>query len=221
MWHPPEAVRHALPPGEWPSAAEAAASRWFSHVDVGPIRLTTRTWVPAMVPWRATESGFVTDEVLAWYERFAQGRPRFGYRERVTGTHLPHIRDLPRRLPGIFAADGWECMPTALADARGPFGRNVAPAGRIRRALREAGLSTPIVVSGGISTFRQAEDALARGDANYCEGLDQMHKQVTCKLWDRASVDEPGVRSYDGKRRVTARAWTDPDEGGGNMSVTA
>ena len=28
---------------------------------------------------------------------------------------------------------------------------------------------------------------------NYCEGLDQHHKQVTCKLWDRVAVDEPGV----------------------------
>jgi len=34
-----------------------------------------RTWVPAMVPWRATEDGFVTDDVLAWYARFAEGRP--------------------------------------------------------------------------------------------------------------------------------------------------
>src|SRR5215216_8092989 len=29
---------------------------------------------------------------------------RFGYRERVTDTHLKHIRDLPQELPGIFAA---------------------------------------------------------------------------------------------------------------------
>ena len=29
---------------------------------------------------------------------------RFGYRERVTDTHLQHIRELPRELPGIFAA---------------------------------------------------------------------------------------------------------------------
>ena len=34
-----------------------------------------RTWVPAMVPWRATEDGFVTPEVLEWYARFAEGRP--------------------------------------------------------------------------------------------------------------------------------------------------
>ncbi len=28
-----------------------------------------------MVPWRATEDGFVTDAVVEWYARFAQGRP--------------------------------------------------------------------------------------------------------------------------------------------------
>ncbi|MDQ1346723.1 MAG: dimethylglycine catabolism, partial [Acidobacteriota bacterium] len=36
------------------------------------MRLAERTWVPAMVPWRATEEGFVTPEVLVWYERFAR-----------------------------------------------------------------------------------------------------------------------------------------------------
>jgi 2,4-dienoyl-CoA reductase-like NADH-dependent reductase (Old Yellow Enzyme family) len=38
---------------------------------------------------------------------------------------------------------------------------------------------------------------------NYCEGLDQMHKPVTCKLWDRIGRDEPGVaRTSDGRRLV-------------------
>jgi 2,4-dienoyl-CoA reductase-like NADH-dependent reductase (Old Yellow Enzyme family) len=43
---------------------------------------------------------------------------------------------------------------------------------------------------------------------NYCEGLDQKHKQVTCQLWDREALDEPGVRlSHDGKRRLVAPLW--------------
>ena len=43
---------------------------------------------------------------------------------------------------------------------------------------------------------------------NYCEGLDQMHKQVTCKLWDRVDLDEAGIsKSTDGKRRLLAPAW--------------
>ena len=43
---------------------------------------------------------------------------------------------------------------------------------------------------------------------NYCEGLDQKHKQVTCNLWDRLQLDEPGIRkSKDGRRRLTAPSW--------------
>jgi 2,4-dienoyl-CoA reductase-like NADH-dependent reductase (Old Yellow Enzyme family) len=43
---------------------------------------------------------------------------------------------------------------------------------------------------------------------NYCEALDQRHRQVTCELWDREELDEPGVRrSADGKRRLTPPAW--------------
>jgi 2,4-dienoyl-CoA reductase-like NADH-dependent reductase (Old Yellow Enzyme family) len=43
---------------------------------------------------------------------------------------------------------------------------------------------------------------------NYCEALDQRHRQVTCELWDREALDEPGVRmSADGKRRLTPPRW--------------
>jgi hypothetical protein len=46
---------------------------------------------------------------------------------------------------------------------------------------------------------------------NYCEGLDQKHKQVTCQLWDRVQLDEPGVKfSRDGRRRLTAPRWATP-----------
>ncbi|MDC0667611.1 oxidoreductase [Nannocystis radixulma] len=75
MWTPPDKIRHAIPPARWPSAEEAAASRWFSPIDVGPTRLHARTWVPAMVPWRASDDGLVTPDVIAWYERFAAGEP--------------------------------------------------------------------------------------------------------------------------------------------------
>jgi dimethylglycine catabolism A len=75
MWRPVERIRHDPRSGRWPSAAEAAASRLFSPVRVGPLTLTQRTWVPAMVPWRASDAGFVTPEVLEWYECFARGRP--------------------------------------------------------------------------------------------------------------------------------------------------
>ena len=34
---------------------------------------------------------------------------RFGYRERVTDTHLKHIRELPRELPGDFCCGCGPC----------------------------------------------------------------------------------------------------------------
>ena len=48
-----------------------------------------RTWVPAMVPWRATADGFVTPEVLDWYARFAEGQPG------VLVVEATGIRDVP------------------------------------------------------------------------------------------------------------------------------
>lgn len=483
MWRFENPQRHPLPEARWPSEQEAAGSLLFSPIEVGPVTLESRTWVPAMVPWRATEGGFVTKNNLEWYGRFAAGRPgalvveatgvrdvpsgpllrighdrfipglkqlvervreesdghtrlfiqiidfltvkrrpqrekyferflaiaprhrdamaavtgdaswreaeepalrayllaapddvldavldereleslRYGYRERVTDMHLEHVRKLPEVLPGIFAdaavrareagfdgvelhyahaytmasflsarntredgyggprenrarlplevyravrervgedyvvgtrflgddviergnriedavyfgrefaragfdflsiskggkfedakqpkvghavypytgRSGYECMPTVLSDERGPFSRNVPLAATIKQAINEDGFSTPVVTSGGITLFDQAEEILRRGEAdivglarqaladpdwfrkvrlgrgeeirrceytNYCEGLDQMHKQVTCKLWDRVDLDEPGIsRSDDGKRRL-------------------
>ena len=67
MWRPPERIHYKADPGRWPTRAEAEASRLFSPVQLGPLALAHRTWVPAIVPWRATEEGYVTPEVLAWY----------------------------------------------------------------------------------------------------------------------------------------------------------
>ncbi len=406
MWRPPERIKWTPDPGPWPDRAGASSSRLFSPVAVGPLRLETRTWVPAMVPWRARETGETTPEVLDWYRRFARGRPgaivveatgvrdvpsgpllrigddrflpglralvdavreasggrtrlliqlidflairrrpdrerylrefltvtdvhrrrlgaegrpeeeirerlaglddealdgaldarerealRMGYRERVTDTHLAHIRDLPSALPPLFAAaavraraagfdgvelhyahaytmasflsrlndrddgyggaregrarlplevfravraavgadfavgcrylaedcvaggntvedaawfgaafaragfdflslsrggrfedaaqpavgqaaypytgpSGYECMPQYVSDRSGPFGRNAGPAAGVRAAVRAAGFDTPVVVTGGVHGFRQAEDMLRRGAAD-------------------------------------------------------
>jgi 2,4-dienoyl-CoA reductase-like NADH-dependent reductase (Old Yellow Enzyme family) len=137
---------------------------------------------------------------------------------------------------------GWECMPTAIADERGPYGRNVPKQAAIRHAVREAGRDTPVVICGGIHHFDQAEGflreglgdvvaaarqsladpdwfkklRLGRGDevrrctyTNYCEALDQRHRKVTCKLWDRQGLDEPDVRLTDeGRRRLLAPPWS-------------
>lgn len=490
MWKPPERIRHSLPEPGWPSREQASASRLFSALEFGNLRLRERTWVPAMVPWRATEDGYVTPEIIDWYERFAKGRPgglvveatgirdvpsgpllrighsrflrglrelantvhaasdgstrlfiqlidflnirrrpepeayfsrfltitdhhrqwlerrldrplpededvrqalvqlepdlhgevltrreleslNYGFRERITDMDEQHIRDLPRILPDLFAdaaarardagfdgvelhyahaytmasflsatnnredgyggsreqrirlpleilqrvrqkagkdftvgcrylseeiieggstvedaafygielaragmdflslsrggkfedaqqpkvgravypytgQSGFECMPTAISDAQGPFGRNVEPVAQITQAVRRAGFDTPTVVTGGIGTYTQAETILQQGAAdiigsarqsladpdwfskmrqgmgdevrrciftNYCEGLDQMHKQVTCQLWDRFALNSPRARrSKDGKRRLTAPAWDNPED---------
>ena len=44
--------------------------------------------------------------------------------------------------------------------------------------------------------------------SNYCEGLDQKHKQVTCELWDRTGLEGgQAILASDGKRRLTAPPW--------------
>jgi hypothetical protein len=136
---------------------------------------------------------------------------------------------------------GYECMPTTLSDERGPFGRSVPLVAEIKHAIETAGFVTPIVATGGITTFEQAEQILQNGDAdiigmarqaladpdwflkvklgggdevrrctytNYCEALDQAHRQVTCKLWDRKDLDEPGIAmASDGRRRLLPPDW--------------
>jgi 2,4-dienoyl-CoA reductase-like NADH-dependent reductase (Old Yellow Enzyme family) len=89
MWRPPQRIRFEAKAGRIPSRAEAEKSRLFSPVQIGPVTLNQRTWIPAMVPWRATEDGFVTPEVIDWYARFARGRPGAIVVE-ATG-----IRDIP------------------------------------------------------------------------------------------------------------------------------
>jgi 2,4-dienoyl-CoA reductase-like NADH-dependent reductase (Old Yellow Enzyme family) len=93
------------PPARWPTAEEAGQSLLFSPIAVGRLPLEQRTWVPAMVPWRATEEGHATPALMAWYGRMAEGRPGAIVVE-ATG-----IRDIPsgpllrigddRFLPGL------------------------------------------------------------------------------------------------------------------------
>jgi 2,4-dienoyl-CoA reductase-like NADH-dependent reductase (Old Yellow Enzyme family) len=138
---------------------------------------------------------------------------------------------------------GYECMPQFISDERGPFGRNAEPTAAVRKAVRDAGSQVPVVGTGGIHNFEMAEDYLARGVCdiigaarqsladpdwfrkirlglgsdvrvceytNYCEGLDQKHKAVTCQLWDKLASTDGARRTPDGKRRMTAPAWQPP-----------
>lgn len=136
---------------------------------------------------------------------------------------------------------GYECMPTTLSDEIGPFGRNVPLVAAIKHAVNAVGFATPVIATGGITTFEQADGILERGEAdivgfarqaladpdwflkvklgrgekirrctytNYCEALDQAHRQVTCKLWDRVELDEPDIAlADDGRRRLLAPRW--------------
>ena len=89
MWKFPNPIKHQLPATQWPNADDAAGSLLFQPIPVGTLTLAHRTWVPAMVPWRATEDGFVTQDNLDWYRRFAAGRPAALVVE-ATG-----VRDIP------------------------------------------------------------------------------------------------------------------------------
>src|SRR5882762_3118814 len=105
MWKFLNPIKHPIPSTRWPMAEEVARSLLFQPIKVGSLTLASRTWVPAMVPWRATEDGFVTQDNLDWYRRFAEGRPAALVVE-ATG-----VRDIPsgpllrighdRFLPGL------------------------------------------------------------------------------------------------------------------------
>ncbi|HEV8588344.1 MAG TPA: hypothetical protein VGQ72_05685, partial [Pyrinomonadaceae bacterium] len=105
MWRFANPIKHPIPETRWPTADEVARSLLFRPIQIGPLELESRTWVPAMVPWRATEDGFVTQDNLDWYRRFAEGQPAALVVE-ATG-----IRDIPsgpllrighdRFLPGL------------------------------------------------------------------------------------------------------------------------
>jgi 2,4-dienoyl-CoA reductase-like NADH-dependent reductase (Old Yellow Enzyme family) len=72
----PERIKHPLPLARAPSAEEAGGALLFKPLDFASgLRLESRTWVPAMVPWRATGDGHVTQDILDWYGRFAEGQP--------------------------------------------------------------------------------------------------------------------------------------------------
>src|SRR5258707_5177012 len=105
MWKFLNPIKHPIPSTRWPTVTEAALSLLFHPIKIGSLTLASRTWVPAMVPWRATEDGFVTRDNLDWYRRFAEGRPAALVVE-ATG-----VRDIPsgpllrighdRFLPGL------------------------------------------------------------------------------------------------------------------------
>jgi len=89
MWRPEQRIKYEADPGVWPTLAQAKDALLFQPLQIGRLKLEQRTWVPAMVPWRSNEQGEVTQDVLDWYARFAEGKPGAIVVE-ATG-----IRDIP------------------------------------------------------------------------------------------------------------------------------
>jgi len=160
----PRALERLLPVSRWPTAAEAKGARWFSPVQVGPVSLRARTWVPAMVPWRATEQGEVTPEVLAWYRRFAQGRPgaivveATGIRDVPSGPLLRIGHD--RFVPGLRALV--EAVREASAGQTALFIQLIDFLRIKRRPTREAFLGRFLDVSPYQATGEGEADTRAR-----------------------------------------------------------
>src|SRR5258707_6450945 len=123
MWKFKNPIKHPIPLTRWPTAEEAAQSLLFQPINIGPLTLESRTWVPAMVPWRATEDGFVTEANLDWYRRFARGQPgalvveATGVRDIASGPLL-RIGD-DRFLPGLERLV--ECVRRASGGGTKPF----------------------------------------------------------------------------------------------------
>jgi len=107
MYRPPQRIKYKPEPGRSPKATEAEDSRLFSPIRYRNLHLEQRTWVPAMVPWRASDDGYVTDDILDWYERMARGKPgalvveATGIRDIASGPLLRMGHD--RYIPGLKA----------------------------------------------------------------------------------------------------------------------
>jgi hypothetical protein len=116
------------------------------------------------------------------------------------------------RQPGVgWAAypytgrSGYECMPSYLSDAHGPFGRNVDATRAIRDAIRAEGLRTPVVCTGGVHRFEQAEEILARAAAAWSGSRVRPSPTPTGRASSPAAGATP---SGCASTPTTARVWT-------------
>jgi dimethylglycine catabolism A len=182
--------RHPLPPEDWPCAEEAAASRLFSPLRLSSgLQLADRTWVPAMVPWRASADGEVTPAVLDWYRRFAEGQPgtlvveATGIRDVPSGPllRIGHDRFVPglaRLVDTVRAASGGrtalliqviDFLAIRRRPERGRFLREFLPlTARLREALAAR---DPLLAGTSDAALREALTAL--DDEALAELLDE------------------------------------------------
>ena len=94
---------------------ERARALLFQPLPIGKggLVLPNRIWLPAMVTWRGTEDGFVTDAVREIYLRYALGGAGMivleatGIRDIASGPllrlshdrYIPGLRSIPRWIP--------------------------------------------------------------------------------------------------------------------------
>ena len=192
------------------------------------------------------EGGSSLDDAVYFGVAFRRARAWISSRPRAAASSMTPS-NLPSAPPPILTP-----AAAAMNACRNSFpmnaGRSAAmpkPTAAIRKAIRDAGSSAPVVVhrrhpqfrDGGGLCWRAASAissarhgnrspirdwfrkiALGCGDTvrvceytNYCEGLDQKHKPVTCQLWDKLPSSGAERRTPDGKRRMTAPASSPPE----------
>ena len=116
------------------------------------------------------------------------------------GRNLPRLRANPcgaMRAAGLprrwSTAGGIHNFAQAEARARDGRGRH-----RRIRARRRSPIPT------GFAKCSSGAGAQVRLClyTNYCEALDQRHREVTCELWDREGLDTPGVDALRGRQAI-------------------
>ncbi|MEM9863192.1 MAG: NADH:flavin oxidoreductase [Myxococcota bacterium] len=186
--------------------------RWFSPLTSGRLSLHDRTWIPAMVPWRASPEGEVTDAVIEWYARFAQGKPgalvveATGIRDIPSGPllRMGHDRYLPglRRLVQAVreASEGMTRLFIQPIDFL-PIKRRPDPAAFFRRFMRvDDALRARLpshVAHLGEADLRQAfvdrPELRAHLDPRERESLEQGFRQRVTDMHEASVAELPQV----------------------------
>ena len=190
MWKPAERIKYQALCDQWPSAAEAQQSQLFTPLAVGNLRLANRTWVPAMVPWRATAQGEVNDDVIAWYRRFAEGKPGAIVIE-ATG-----IRDIPSgpllRIGNDSYIDGLRKVVEAVRETSEGVTKlyiqliDFLPIRR--RPERDKYLSRFLAITDRHRELLQVRDDLAVRSALLACDDDQLQTVLTAKEWENLQL---------------------------------
>lgn len=124
-------------------------------------------------------------------------RGPFGRNVEASATIRAAVREAGHETPVVVA--GGIC---SFGQAEGILARGAADiVGAARQTLADPDWFRKVHLGRGVEVRRCKY-------TNYCEALDQKHKQVTCQLWDRLELDEPDVPlCSDGRRRLVAPLW--------------